>query len=224
MLNSATAAHSTQLLPLQEGQLKLALLLNNTQQSLSHSIQTLNHQGAVFSNIGTYAQHSNTRISKVIYEIEAHFLHEALPEIFANRRNPDFIHPQGFDKVIDYLASATQVTTHDVATSIPAIDLISHLLIQQTVHFLQPPNNALSSVIGLLSISPFFAAATQKSPAFSTYKLLPLPFYNADQRTRLATIPATIVIDFTRSNFVSWSAQKPLDAISASCPSVMRCL
>ena len=210
MLNSATAAHSTQLLHLQEGQLKLALLLNSTQQSLNHSIRALQRQGAVLSHIGTFTQYLNTRITKVIYEIEAHFLHESLSEIFANQLNLDFIHPQDFAKVIDYVTSATQVTLHDDAHSIPAIDLISHLLIQQSIHFLPPPNNAPSSVIGLLSISSFFAATTQQPPTFSTYKLLPLPFYHAGQRVRLAAMPAVIGIDFIRSYFVSWSPQQAL--------------
>lgn len=129
-LNTITNAHTAQLLHLQKGQLKLALMLNHTQNSLNQSIYAIQRQGTVLSQIGTYTQYLNTRITKV-----------------------------------DYITSRINVTLHDKATNLPPIDLLNHLLIQKAVYFVPPPKQAPPSVIGLWSISSFFAALNRPLPS-----------------------------------------------------------
>ncbi|CAF3363664.1 unnamed protein product [Rotaria socialis] len=81
-LDAITTTHTTQLLQLQAGQLKLAVALNNTQFALNQTIDLVNRHDINIDNIAIFAKNLNNRLTSFIHSVETHFLHTSLSDIF----------------------------------------------------------------------------------------------------------------------------------------------
>jgi hypothetical protein len=206
-LTTSETTHETQLLHLQSGQLKLALLLNHTQIALNKTIELVNRHDDLLQELANYTQTLNKRLTNFINAVETHFLHTSLFDIFSDRLNLQFIHSQDFPKVIDFVISATKVDFNTNTTGRPLIDLVERLLVRQAVHFLPraTTSNLTDSVLGVLTISSFFAAVTKHQTPFSIYQLIPIPFSYGCIRVRLADLLVAIGINFIDPDLIQWT-------------------
>lgn len=198
---------STELFHLQAGELKLAMTLNHTQNALNRTINIMNHHGIAIEHLGIFARYLDNRLSTFIHSVESHFLHTSISNILANRLNLHFIHHRDLNRVAHYVTTASNVNFTTETTGPPLIDLISRLLIQQTIHFLPQTasNNNNDSILGTLSISSFLADTKRRHTPFSVYQLIPVPFHYYGNRVRLADLPAAIGIDFDNLQLVKWT-------------------
>ncbi len=206
-LEIGKTTQAAQLLHLQSGQLKLALLLNNTQIALNRTIDLVNRHDDLLQDLARYTQILNKRLTNFINAVESHFLHTSLSNIFSNRLNLQFIHSQDFPKVIDFVTSATNANFNTNATGRPLIDLVERLLVRQEVHFrphVATPNSS-DSVLGVLTISSLFTAVTKRQTPFSIYQLIPIPFSYGGMRVRLADLPVAIGINFIDKHLIQWT-------------------
>jgi hypothetical protein len=206
-LETSENTQAAQLLHLQSGQLKLAFLLNHTQIALNKTIELVSRYDKMLQDLARYTQTLNRRITNLIDAVETHIIHTSLSNIFSDRLNLQFIHKQDFPTVIDFIISTTNVDFNPNSTGRPLIDLIERLLVRQEVHFLphEQTSNSSDSVLGVLTISSFFAAVTKRQTSFSIYQLLPIPFYSGDMRIRLADLPAAIGINFVNEHLIQWT-------------------
>ncbi|CAM4789375.1 unnamed protein product [Rotaria magnacalcarata] len=103
--------------------------------------------------------------------------------------------------------SSTNVSFNADSTSLPLVELVSRLLIQQHINFLPRTNHPTvdDSIIGVLSISSFFAATTNKKTTFSLFELLPIPFPYGGIRVRLADMPYIAGFDSNNRNLIKWT-------------------
>ena len=220
-VSSVVNTHTTQLIQLQQGQLKLAQELNCTQAALNQTIALVNDHSTVLDRhrsaietLATFAQFMNAKLTSFIHSIETHFLHTALSDILNNRLNLNFIHHNDLPLVLDFILSATNVSINTDFTILPLVDLVSRLLLQQRIDF--APRNTTSTsrgeLLGVLLISSFFAATTSNQPTFSLYELLPIPFPYGNLRVRLADMPHIVGIDYLNDHLLRWTLLE-----SASC-------
>jgi hypothetical protein len=209
-LDSLTTSQTAELYHLQAGQLKLATTLNHTQIALNRTINLLNYHSINLDQLMVFAKYLDKRLTTFIHSVESHFLHTSLSHIFANQLNLHFIHHRDLNEVVNYIISATNVDFNNDTTGPPLVDLVSQLLVQQVVQFLPrtQSNKTTDSVIGILSISSFFAATKRRHTPFSVYQLLPVPFSHANERVRLANLPSTIGIDFHNAQLIKWSTNE----------------
>jgi hypothetical protein len=198
---------STELFHLQAGELKLALTLNHTQSALNRTINIMNHHSITIELLGIFARYLDNRLATFIHSVESHFLHSSISDILANRLNLHFIHHRDLNKVAHYIATSTNVNFTTNTTGPSLIDLISRLLVQQTIHFLPQTlsNNNTDSVLGTLSISSFFANTKRRLTPFAIYQLFPIPFFYFGNRVRLADLPVAIGIDSDNSHLIKWT-------------------
>ena len=145
----------------------MILALNYTQHALNRTIDFLYRIEAQTNAIVYYTNNINERLFTFMNEVETHFLHTPLSDILSNKLNLHFIHHHDLMTVIEFIFSCVNVDFRNDTSSYPIIDLISRLLIQQNIHFILRPANLSNSVIGLLSISSFFAASSTTQLMFN---------------------------------------------------------
>ncbi|CAM2727026.1 unnamed protein product [Rotaria socialis] len=213
-LTDTTNAHTTQLYHLNQGQLKLAHSLNNTQSALNRTIALVNEHSlvlgehnAAIEQLALFAQLISHKLSTSMHSIDTHFLHTSLSDILNNRLNLHFIHHKDLPNVLESIISSTNVSFNADSTSLPLVELVSRLLIQQHINFLPRTNHPTvdDSIIGVLSISSFFAATTNKKTTFSLFELLPIPFPYEGIRVRLADMPYIVGFDSNNRNLIRWT-------------------
>nr|ARJ54453.1 envelope fusion glycoprotein [Adineta vaga] len=197
---------AVELLHLQAGQLKLALALNHTQNALNRTINIINHHGIAIEHLGIFAKYLDNRLSTFIHSVESHFLHTSIADILANRLNLNFIHHRDLNKVAKHIALSTNVNFTTENLGPPLIELISRLLVQQTIHFLpKTSSNQTEGILGTLSISSFFADVKRRVTPFAVYELFSVPFYYYGKRIRLANLPKAIGIDYINFQLIQWT-------------------
>ncbi|CAF1167552.1 unnamed protein product [Adineta ricciae] len=167
---------STELPHFQAGELELAPTLNHTQSALNRTINLINHHRITVEHL-----------------VESHFLHTAITDILANRLNLNFIHHRDLNKVAKHIATATNVNFTAENLGPALIEFLSHLLIQQTIHFVpKTPSNQTESTLGTLSISSFFADTKYFLYLFTAQKInTPQPIQSTG-RTLLSVTLITI--------------------------------
>jgi hypothetical protein len=200
---------TTQLFHLQEGELKLALVLNHTQMALNQTANIINYHSITLEHLETFARNLDNRLTTFIHSVEAHFLHASLSDIFSNRLNLHFIHHRDLNAVVQFIISSTNITFRNNTTGPVLVDLVSRLLVQQAIQFL-PYQQKINSTLGVLSITSFFAANKRNQTSFNVYQLIPIPFSHSGMRVRLADFPAAIGIDFQRSRLIKWTSTEVL--------------
>ena len=215
-MRDATNSHTAQIYHLSEGQLKLAHELNNTQAALNDTMALVNDHSAVLDrhyntirDLTLYAQYIDNKFASFVHSVETHFLHTAITDILANRLNLHFIHHTDLPTVLDFILSSVNVSFSAEATTVPLVDLVGRLLVQQHIDFAprSPSDSTLpASVIGTLLISSFFAATTSDQASFSLYELLSIPFAHNNVRVRLADIPFVVGLDPVHGHLVKWTA------------------
>lgn len=211
-LQNQVSEHTTQLLHVVDGQIKIANELNHTQAALNRTIAMVNdhssilerHQAAI-ETLASFAQVINNKLTSFIQSTETHFLHSALSDILANRLNLHFIHHNDLPTALNFIVSSTKVSFNQESSTLSLVDLVSQLLMQQRVDFAPSNVTDRSSVIGTLLISSFFAASTSAQPIFFLYELVPIPFTYNSRRVRLADIPFIIGIDIQNDRLLRWS-------------------
>ena len=213
-MNDQLTSHTAQLFQLSNGQMKLAHVLNHTQQALNRTIALVNdhatvlerHRAAIES-LALFAQDINNKLTSFIQSTENHFLRTAISNILANRLNLNFMHHHDLPTALDFIISSTNVSFNPESTTMPLVELVSRLLVQQRIDF--APNSeskqSRAHVIGFLLISSFFAATTQDQSVFPLYELLPIPFPFRNTRVRLADVPFIIGVNFENNHLLRWS-------------------
>ncbi|CAF1301565.1 unnamed protein product [Adineta ricciae] len=197
---------SAELLHLQTGQLKLALVLNHTQSALNRTTTIINHHGIAIEHLGIFAKYLDNRLSTFIHSVESHFLHTSITDILANKLNLNFIHHRDLNKVAKHIAMSTNVNFTTENLGPPLIELLSRLLVQQTIHFVpKTSSNQTESILGILSISSFFADTKRRVTPFAVYELFSVPFYYFGKRIRLANLPKAIGIDYANFQLIKWT-------------------
>ena len=207
--------HSSQIRHLSEGQLKIANELNYTQAALNRTIDLVNEHADVIKThanamkaLTLTAIFFNNRLSSFIHAVETHFIHTSIENILSNKLNLQFIHHKDMPQVIELIIQATNVSLDEAALSLSPIELITNLLVRQTIDFI-PKNNSQSTnegeAIGYLVFSSFFAAPSPSQRPFTLYELIPMPFNHQQQRVQLAQMPSVIGIEPNTLQFIRWS-------------------
>lgn len=212
--------HQAQILHLTEGQLKLAQQLNHTQIALNKTIELVNEHSVVLRNhenalrtLTSMAVFLNNRLATFVHAVETHFIHTAIEDILSNRLNLRFIHHKDIPKVIQLITQATNITFDESSSSIPMVELITRLLVQQKIDFIPAETIQVTEngeMIGKLTFTSYFAAPDPRQTPFSVYELIAIPFNQGRSRVKLAQMPAYIGIDSKARQIIRWSKDEAL--------------
>lgn len=218
-LKNSIDLYNSQLFQLTTGQIKIIEELRHTQSALNNTIGTINehsntlmqHQKAIKTMISmiTFLKKELTSIAQAM---ETHFIYESMENIFDNKLNLRFIHPQDLPNVLKIITKQTNINIEEVDESFPIVELVNQLLIQQRIEFIQISTNqsADDGVIGNLLFTSFFAATNRNQQSFSTYKLTAIPFNQGNQRLKLTQLPDTIGISTKTYELIQWTKEESL--------------
>lgn len=221
-ISTSVNMHTTQILHLNDGQLKIVQELNYTQAALNRTIELVNEHADIIKThdtaLNTLSQFTifiSNRLSSFIHAVETHFIHTAIEDILANKLNLHFIHHKDLPKVTDLILNITNVSIDDTNAIISPVELITRLLVQQRVDFV-PKNGSITDsdmeIIGQLTFTSFFAAPDRNQQPYAIYELTPVPFNHDKQRVQLAQMPYILGIGTRIQQFIRWSK-----AEAASC-------
>ena len=206
--------HTAQLSHFVQGQMKFLENLNHTQIALNTTIHIVNqHSIAVcqhsenIQKLTSLAHIIYYKLDTFVHSVQTPFLHTSVSEILANRLNLHFIHPKDLPNILKSILTPTNISFTTRSTSIPLVELVTRLLVEQHVNFipLKKSSDSMSSIIGSLSVSSFFATTSHHHQSFSIYKLLSIPFPYNGTRVRLANMPFLIGVDKTNGHLIRWS-------------------
>jgi hypothetical protein len=207
-----------QILQLTEGQLKLAMELDNTQQAINRTMRLVNehsdklrdHDEAI-RRVGDFSVFVNNKLNEFMHNVEGHFLHTAMQDILRDKLNLHFIHHNDIPKVIQLIIQATNISLEEYNSSISMVDLVTRLLIRQEISFIPTTElkaSAYGVIIGKLLFTSYFAASNYDENPFFVYEPIPIPFNYANKRVRLAQMPAYIGIHPDSRKFIRWSQEE----------------
>ena len=208
---------NSQIIHLADGQKESAEALHHTQTALNNTIAIVNeHSNELKQNrmgiktllsIVTFLE---KELSSFTHAVETHFLHESIEDILANKLNLHFIHHYDLPRVLKIIAKRTNVQMDDSSDTLPMIELINRLLVHQRIDYLPGDINARSdqAVIGNLLFVSFFASANKDQQSFSTYQLIPIPFYHGNQRAKVAQLPQVIGISIQTFELIQWTKEE----------------
>ena len=221
-MDQSLETHRAQILHLTEGQLKLAQELNNTQLALNRTMELVNEYSTILRNhetalktITSMTIFLSNRLTAFVHSVETHFIHKSIEDILSNKLNLRFIHHKDLPKIIELVTQATNISFDKSNNSIPMVELITRLLVQQRIDFiptktLEPMPNGL--LIGKLMFTSFFATPSKDQDPFSIYELVPIPFNRGKNRVRLAQMPAYLGLEPKSRQFIRSSKEE-----AASC-------
>ena len=214
-MDQSLEIHQAQMLHLQEGQLKLAEELNNTQIALNRTMEFVNEHTTILRNhesalrtITSMTIFLSNRLKSFVHAVETHFIHTSIEDILANTLNLRFIHHKDIPKVVELITQAINVSFDESNISIPTVEFITRLPVQQQIDFiptktLEPTENGL--MIGKLLFTSYFAAPSQNEASYSVYELVPISFNQGNTRVRLAQMPAFLGLEPKSQQFIRWS-------------------
>ncbi|CAF0939465.1 unnamed protein product [Adineta steineri] len=217
-LQQAEYTHKAQILQLTQGELKLAMELNDTQQAISRTMELVNEHSETIRNhdeairkIGEFSASINNKLDAFMHAVEGHILHTSIEDILRGKPNLDFIHHNDMPKAIELITQAINISLEESNSSISLVDLVTRLLVEQEISFI--PTTQLTAspfgvIIGQLAITSFFAASSYDEKPFFVYEPIPIPFNYANKRVRLAQMPAYIGIHPDSRKFVRWSREE----------------
>ena len=219
-LQRSEYAQRSQILQLTEGQLKLAVELNHTQQAVDRTMRLVNdhvellrdHDEAI-RKLGEYSIFLNRKLDRFLHAVEGHFLHTSIEDILRGKLNLHFIHHHDLPQVIEHVIRTTNISLQESDSSISMVDLVTRLLVQQEISFVPTANLKASSngvVVGTMVFTSYFAATSYDEKPFLVYEPIPIPFNYGNKRVRLAQMPAFIGIRPESREFVRWSQEESL--------------
>ena len=213
-LTNVADSITTQLLHVQQGQLKLAQALNYTQVAFNQTIKLVNQHSIALGQHATAIEHlaslarlMDYKLNRFMHALETHFIESSLSDILSHKLNLRFIHHEDLPFVLDSIIRATNVSFNTNVTQLSLLQLVSRLLIQQHINFLPKSNTFLTqnSVIGTLYVSSVFVATTNINTTFSLYELLAIPYPYHGTRIRLTHIPHIVGLDFSQQRLITWT-------------------
>ena len=194
-LHLATINNEAQILHLNEGQVKLAEELRDTQIALNKTMALVNQHSEILRN---HAEALKTLVSQTLFlrnqldtvthALNTHFIHESIEDIISNKLNLLFIHHTDMSRVIKMVTQAMNLTINEFNSSIPRVEIITRLLVRQQIDFAPMTARTVSNdgvVIGKMIFTSYFAAPAQDQAPFSIYEVVPIPF---NQRKKASTI------------------------------------
>ena len=145
-----------QILQLTDGQFKLAVELNSTQQAINRTMylvnqhtDTLRDHDEAIRKIGEFSTFINNELNAFMHNVEGHFLHTSIEGILRGNLNLHFIHHDDIPKVIEYIIQATNISFDDNNSSISMINLVTRLLVRQEISFI-PTIELRTSTYGVI--------------------------------------------------------------------------
>ncbi|CAF0919541.1 unnamed protein product [Adineta ricciae] len=140
------------------------------------------------------------------------FLYSAISQIYRNELTLSFLSPDDMHKVVDHVIQQGNLTFNSHPESLPVVEIITKLLVQQHIDFI-PSSQYMSDgldgtddpdEIGRLIITSYFAVPKQAQALFHIYKLVTIPFYYADEVIELVQIPRYWGIDLINNTTMEW--------------------
>lgn len=212
--------NKARILHLSDGQIKLALELEKTQEAVNRTMQLVNdhadllrsHDEAI-RRVGEYSKYINGKLDAFMHAVEGQFLRSSMEDILGDKLNLHFIHHDDIPKVIGFVMQATRVFIDESNSSTTLLDLVTRLLVRQEISFIPNPILKVSTngvIIGELFITSFFAAVNNDEKPFLVYEATTIPFNHANKRVRLAEMPAYIGIRPNSRQFIRWSREEAI--------------
>ena len=167
-MDQSLEIHQAQMLHLQEGQLKLAEELNNTQIALNPTMEFVNERTTILRNhesvlktITSMTIFLSNRLKSFVHAVEKYFIHPSTEDTLSSTLNLRFILHKDIPKLVEFITHAINVSFDESNISIPTVELITRLLVQQQIDFiltktLEPTENG--PLIGKLLFTSYFAA------------------------------------------------------------------
>ena len=191
--------------------------LNNTQRAINRTMRLVNEHSDAIRNhdeairFDAFSVFINNKLNAFMHNVEGHFLHTSTEDILRGKLNFHFIHYNDMPKIIELIIQATNISFEENNSSISMVDLVIRLLVRQAISFI--PTIGLKAspydvIIGRLLFTSFFAASAYDENPFFVYEPIPIPFYHANKRVRLAQMPAYIGIRSDSRQFIRWSREE----------------
>lgn len=217
-IHLATINNEAQILHLNEGQLKLAQELGNTQVALNKTMALVNQHSEILHNhaealktILSQTLFLRNQLDTVTHALNTHFIHESIENIMANKLNLHFIHHTDMSRVVSMVTQAMNLTTDEFNSSIPMVEIVTRLLVRQQIDFAPTTVRAASDdgvLIGKMIFTSYFAAPAQEQDPFSIYEVVPIPFNQGKRRVQLARMPAYLGLEPKSQQFIRWSKEE----------------
>ena len=164
----------------------MAKELNNTQTALNRTIELANEHSSILRNhesalrtITSMTIFLRNRLGAFVHAVETHFIHTSIEDILSNTLHLRFIHHKDLPKIVELIARAINVAFDESNSSIPMVELITCLLVQQQIDFIPTKSLELTDnglLIGKLMFTSFFTAPGPWQVPFSIYELVAIPF------------------------------------------------
>ena len=210
--------HRARMLRLSEGQMKLAMELDKTQEAINRILQLVNdhsdmlrsHDEAI-RRVGEFSKFIGNKLDAFMHAVEGQFLRTSIEDILRDKLKLHFIHHDDILKVIGLVMQATGVFLDEGNSSITLLDLVTRLLVRQEISFVANPILRVSPngvIIGELLFTSYFTAVNNDEKPFFVYEATAIPFNHANQRVRLAEMPAYIGIRPDSRQFIRWSKEE----------------
>ena len=217
-LHLATINNEAQILHIQEGQVKLAEELRDTQIALNRTMALVNQHSEILRNhakalkaLLSQTLFLRNQLDTVTHTLNTHFIHESIERIMAHKLNLLFVHYTDMARVVKMVIQAMNLTSDVFNNAIPGVELITRLLVRQQVDFAPLTARAASSngiLIGKMIFTSYFAAPTQDQNPFSIYEVVPIPFNQDKKRVQLARMPTYLGIEPKSQQFIRWSKEE----------------
>jgi isocitrate dehydrogenase kinase/phosphatase len=175
-LQKTKYTQDAQILQLTDGQFKLAVELNSTQQAINRTMYLVNQHTDILRDhdeairkIGEFSTFINNKLNAFMHNVEGHFLHTSIEGILRGNLNLHFIHHDDIPKAIKYIIRSTNISFEDNNSSISMIDLVTRLLVRQEISFIptiQLRTFTYGAIIGVLVFTSYFAASNYHEKPF----------------------------------------------------------
>ena len=135
------------------------------------------------------------------------FLGLAVHDIINNKPTLAFLHPSDKSLVIRSIFQENNITISDIVQQVPIVEVITKLIIRQQIDFIprERYSNTLSTEIGKLTFTTFFAMPNEKKSNFNIYRVITGPFVHNNRVVQLAQMPIYIGINSKEKSSISWT-------------------
>jgi hypothetical protein len=171
----------------------------------------LRNHAEVLRTILSQTLYLRTQLDTVTHALDTHFIHELIESILSNKLNLLFIHHRDMPRVVKLVTQAMNLTINEFNSSIPAVEIITRLVVRQQIDFAPMLVRAASEngvLIGKMIFTSYFAAPTRDQAPFSIYELVPIPFNKGKKRVKLAKMPTYLGIESKSQHFIRWSKEE----------------
>ena len=217
-IHLVTIDNQAQILHLNEGQLKLARELGDTQIALNKTMELVNQHSKILRNhaealrtLLSQTLYLRTQLDTVTHAIDTHFIHESIENILSNKLNLLIIHHRDIPRVVKLIIQTMNLTIDEFNSSIPMLEIITRLLVRQQIDFAPMTVRAASEngvLIGKMIFTSYFAAPARDQAPFSIYEVVPIPFNKGKRRVKLAKMPSYLGIESKSQQFIRWSKEE----------------